>query len=387
MPHQFRHQQARAQLFQHGNEIIGGGRLAGRQVQIVRATRIARRLHAQLAGRVSRQEIALHHAILDDVAADGFHAFFVERRGTDAADHVRIFKDLHVRRQHLRAQGIVQESGLAVQGATRGRLHIGTQQTGRQRRLEQHRTGARAQLARVQARQGAFGGVAADGFRTRHFSGVAHGRIPVVALHLRALAGDGRHGQAVAREWVAADEAARIGGHKVRLLHVHARAFAIRDTRVDGKRGRFGPLGQHDGFLGGNQPGIEQLQVAGGHFQHVRVGQARAIVLGREAGDVVGGVHRGAQGRWREIGGAGIAALLADKHGHAHALVLVLLDRLDLAFSYRHGQAAAFADFDGSVGAARFPRKRQHITGQLLQLLLTMGKYGVVHALFSSESR
>jgi len=174
---------------------------------------------------------------------------------------------------------------------------------------------------------------------------------------------------------------------KMRLLHVHARAFAIRDARVDGKRGRFSPLGQHDGFLGGNQPGIEQLQVAGGHFQHVRVGQARAIVFGRETGDVVGGVHGGAQGGRRKVGGAGIAAFLADKHGHAHALVLVLLDRLDLAFSYRNGQAAAFADFDGCVGAARFPRKRQHITGQLLQLLLTMGKYGVVHALFSSESR
>jgi hypothetical protein len=137
----------------------------------------------------------------------------------------------------------------------------------------------------------------------------------------------------VARKRIAADEAARIGRHEVRLLRMHAGPFAVGHARVDLEGGRLGALGQQDGFLGADAPWVAQAQVARVHFQHVGVGQAGAVVFGGEAGDVVGRVHGGAQGGRGKVGSAGIAAFLADVDRHAHAFVFVLLEGLDFALA------------------------------------------------------
>jgi hypothetical protein len=55
---------------------------------------------------------------------------------------------------------------------------------------------------------------------------------------------------------------------------------------------------------------VEQVQILRIALQQLFLGQAGAIVLGREAGDVVGGFGRGAQRGRREIRRAGIAARL-----------------------------------------------------------------------------
>jgi hypothetical protein len=191
----------------------------------------------------------------------------------------------------------------------------------------------------------------------------------------------------VARKRIAADEAARVGRHEMRLLHMHVGAFGIGHARIDVERRRLGALGQRHRVFGAQVPRIEQLQVARRQFQHVLVGQAGAIVVGGEAGDVVGRFHRRLQRGRRKIGGAGVAAALADEHRHAHTLVLVLLDRLDLALADRHRQTTAFADFDGAIGTALRLGERQHIACELLQLILSVGEMGIAHGLFSSVGR
>ena len=66
---------------------------------------------------------------------------------------------------------------------------------------------------------------------------------------------------------------------------------------------------------------------AGGEV--VRVGQAGGRILGGEAGDVVGRAHRLLDRGAREVGGAGVAAPLADVDRDAERLVAVALDVLE----------------------------------------------------------
>nr|GEU28106.1 putative aminotransferase [Tanacetum cinerariifolium] len=375
LPHQFRDQQPGAQLAQHAHEVVAGGRERGRERQVVRAARVAGGVHAQLARGIRGQEVSLHHAVLDHVARARLHALVVERGRAHGADHVRVFVDLHVRRQHLPAERIDKKRGLAVQRAARRGLHVRAQQTDGQRRFKQYRAGAGGNAAGVQARQRAFGRVPADGLGRRHARRIAHRRVPVVALHVRAAPGDGRHRQRVARKRVAAHEAARVGRDEVGLLHVHARALAVGHARIDGKRGRFRALGQRRRAGRIDVPRIKQLQVGGRQFEQVGVRQPCAVVRSREAGDVVCGLHRGLERGRRKIGRAGVAAPLADVDGDAHALVAVLLDGFDLAFTYRHRQSAAFADIDRAIGAALRFGIPENVLRQLLQLFL------VVHSL------
>jgi hypothetical protein len=78
-----------------------------------------------------------------------------------------------------------------------------------------------------------------------------------------------------------------------------------------------------------------------------------------------------------------MAAALAAVDGHADALVLVLLDGLDLALAHRDRQPATLADLDRRVAGAGFLCNRQHVACELLELILGMGKDGVVHVRFS----
>ncbi|AMP09210.1 peptidase U62 modulator of DNA gyrase domain protein [Collimonas arenae] len=253
----------------------------------------------------------------------------------------------------------------------------------RQRRLEQHRTLARIQLTRVKPRQCTLCSVATDRFRLGQLLRIAHRRVPVVTLHVGALAGNRRYRNGVPRKRIAPHEAARIGADKVRLLGIDAGAFAVGDALVDGKCCRFATFCQFDSFFCSDQPRRAQLQIQRIHFQSINIRQAGAIVFGGEAGDVVCRFDRVLQRFGREIGGAGIAApgmaFLSQVHGDAHALVLILLDGLDATLAHPYRQPAAFADLDRGARGPFFPRITQNVLRKLLQLLLAMNEYGVAH--------
>jgi len=264
-------------------------------------------------------------------------------------------------------------------------LHEAAEQAGGLGRFEQHRALSRVELAAVQACQRAFGGVASDRFGRGQQGGVARRGVPVVALHVPALAGDRRDRDGVARVGVAAREAERVGDDEMRLLGIHAGAFAVGHALVDGKGGGFAAQGQLHGFFCGHEPGVAQLEVAWMHFQHVGFGQAGAIVDRGEAGDVVGGIDRGFERLARKVGRAGVAAAhlaqFAQVDGDAHALVFVLLDGVDLALAHADGQPLPLVNFNQRLGCAFFLCISQHVLGDLLELLLGMGKDGFAHGL------
>ena len=92
------------------------------------------------------------------------------------------------------------------------------------------------------------------------------------------------------------------------------------------------------------------------------VGQAGKRVFGREAGDVVGGLHGLLDGGFGEVRGAGIAPALAQIDGHAQRLVAVALHGLQLALAHADRQAAAL----GSLGARI---RRPQLLGMLQSLV------------------
>ena len=241
-----------------------GPGLARGHGQVVRATRIAGGLHAQLAGRVTGQEIAFHAAPVHHLAGLHTHTLVVERRTALATQHKRVFRDADVGRENRLAQRVEQKAALAVQRAAADGLHKAAQQARSQRRLEQHRAFGGGDLARIQARKGTLGGIAAQSRRVGHFVRVAHGGVPGVALHVVAPPRDGRHRHAVARAGVAAAEAPRVGTEKMRLLRRHPGAFAVGDEAAGLECCSLAGHGQFGRLLAGDGPGVEQVQVATG---------------------------------------------------------------------------------------------------------------------------
>ena len=341
----------------------------------MRAACITGGLHAKLARGIRRQEVALHHAVLHDVTALRAHTLLIERRAAHATRHVRVFLDLHVRREDFLAQRIEQKGRLAIQRPARHGLHERTQQARRQRRLEQHRALARGQPARGQTRQRTFRSILADGFRRGQIGRRALGRIPVVALHMRTRPGDRRGRNEVARIRITGHETARRSQHEVRMLRRDARAIAVADLRAHGKGSGFGSARDFDCGLRIDHPRVVELQVLRMLLQQLFFGQACAIVIRRETRNVVGSLDRGTQRGRREIRRAGVAALLAQHDRHADDLVAVLLNGLDLALAHRDRQALAFGDFRCGIGGAKLACNAQHIGGHLFELFAAVGKH------------
>ena len=119
----------------------------------------------------------------------------------------------------------------------------------RQWRLEQYRHLARLQLARTQAGQRPPGRIVADGFGRRQVARVTLAGVPVVALHVLALAGNRRARKIVARRGVAADKTQAVGGNKMRLLHRYRGPFGVGDHRADIERRLLATAGQFDGVF------------------------------------------------------------------------------------------------------------------------------------------
>ena len=110
--------------------------MSAAQIQVVRATGIARRAHAQFACRISAQEVAIHSTGAHDLPGDGFHALIIKRRAALATEDMRVFMQVNVLGEHLAAQAVGQEGGFAVERATADGLHECPQQSSGQRCFE-----------------------------------------------------------------------------------------------------------------------------------------------------------------------------------------------------------------------------------------------------------
>jgi hypothetical protein len=169
----------------------------------------------ELARGIAAEEIAFQHAGAHDEALARGDAFIVEGRARRALRLERPLLDVHTRREHLLAQAVDEEAGLAIEVAAVHRGDEVADQADRDRRLEQHRRLAGGDLARAQARGGALGGVAAERTRLGDLRRHARAGIPVVALHQALLLGDHRAGEVMPRARIAGDEAEAVGQHKL----------------------------------------------------------------------------------------------------------------------------------------------------------------------------
>ena len=213
------------------------------------------------------------------------HALVVERAAGQPAAHVGDVADLHVRREDLLAEAVEQERSLAVQAAAADRADEMPEQAGRDRRLEQHRHLHGLDLARAQPAHAALARLPPHRFHRLEILGSARDGVPVVALHLVALAGDHRARQAVARARIAAAEARGVGVDEVRLLRRDGRAFRVGDARVHRERRRLARARQLDRVLDRQIPRVVQIEVGQIARQQVGIGQPGAFVGGGEARD------------------------------------------------------------------------------------------------------
>jgi hypothetical protein len=154
----------------------------------------------------------------------------------------------------------------------------------------------------------------------------------------------------------------------MRLLGRDTGAFAVADLFAGGKGRGFTGQGDAQRLFGSDGPGVKQVQigVAVGHV--LRVGQAGHRVLGGEAGDVVGGLHRLADRVGGEVGGGGVAALLSQVDGHAERLVAVALHVLQLALAHRHAQARALGHLGRRIDRAQLPGVAERQVHQVFEL-------------------
>jgi hypothetical protein len=137
----------------------------------------------------------------------------------------------------------------------------------------------------------------------------------------------------------------------VGLLGRYGGAFRVGDAPVHAHRGGFAGLRPLDRFLDAQVPRKQQVGVRDIARQQIRVGQPRALVRGGEARNGQRRLDRLAQRPCGEVRSAGMPALLAEVNRNAHALVAVVLDRLDLAEADRDVVAETFAHL--RLGSAR----------------------------------
>jgi len=115
-------------------------------------------------------------------------------------------------------------------------------------------------------------------------------------LHVVAFAGNGRHGQAVARTGITAPEATRVCAEKMALLGRHSGPFAVGDTAIGLEGGGFATQGQLGGRLTAQVPGVKEVQVRMVMGNVLRLGQASGRVFRREACNVISRLHRALNG-------------------------------------------------------------------------------------------
>ncbi len=200
--------------------------------------------------------------------------------------------------------------------------------------------------------------------------------VPVVALHGVLLAGDDRARNVVARSRVAAHEAQAVGRHEMGLLGRNGGSLGIADQRAGIEGGLLAAAGSLDRLLDAQRPRVVEVEIGAIPGHQCRVGQAGAIVLGGEAGDIERGLDRFAQGLRREVGGAGVALALAGIDRDADALVAIELDGFHLVAAHRHRLPEAFRDIDFAGRRPLVAGVLEHVLGELLQGGESVGKCG-----------
>src|SRR5690606_31895173 len=155
--------------------------------------------------------------------------------------------------------------------------------------------------------------------------------VPEVALHLAPSLRDRRAGQGMPAVRIAAGEASRVGEQELAVARRHRCAIRVAHHRARGEGGGLRLARQRDRAVGVDVPGMEQVRRPVAHGQQFLLGQAGAIVLGRETRDLVRGLDRLAQRAEAEVAAARVTAALADVDRHAEGLVARLLDGLSLA--------------------------------------------------------
>ncbi len=130
------------------------------------------------------------------------------------------------------------------------------------------------------------------------------------------------------------------------------------------------------GLLDAQRPRVVQIEIGAIPGHQRRIGQAGAIVLGGEAGDVQRRLDRFAQCLRREIGGAGVTLALTGIDRDADALVTIELDGFDLVTAHRHRLPEALRDIDLAGRRPLVAGVLEHILGELLQGGEGVGKCG-----------
>ena len=298
---------------------------------------------------------------------------------------MRVFAQVEVRGHRRLAQAAFQEAGLAVQRAARGGLHEGAEQPGGQRSTRTAPAPRRwrpcaTPAATAPARRHSGRPLRAPRGRGRRASSCTSSRAACRVRACRWARRDRRHRQRVPRTGIAAAKAARVAHEEMRLLGTHAGTLGIGDAPIGAERRRFAAQRQRSRRLGIDGPGMEQVEVAlgrSGAGQVGRVGQAGRRVLGREARNVVGRLHRLLDRRARKVRRAGIATALADIDGDAERLVAIALDVLEFAHARRHRQAHPFRHLGAGIAGTGAAAHRQRVFDDLPELVAGVGKAGV----------
>jgi hypothetical protein len=140
----------------------------------------------------------------------------------------------------------------------------------------------------------------------------------------------------------------------MRLLRGHGRTLGILHQRADVEGGLFATPGDVDGGLDRNIPRVEKVEIHGAPGQEPLFRQSGAIVFGGESGNRQCRVHRGPDGREREVRAAGVATALPQIYRDAQSLVAVVLDGFDVLPAHADGVAKALGHIDfAGAGTAR----------------------------------
>jgi len=160
------------------------------------------------------------------------------------------------------------------------------------------------------------------------------------------------------------------------LLRRDRRAFGIADQRAGIESRLLAAARCLDGLFDGQRPRVVQIEVRDILCHQRRIGQAGAIVLSREAGDIECRLDRLAQRLARKVGGAGVALALTGVDRDADTLVAVEFDGLDFVATHRHRLPETFGHIDLAGRRSLGPGVLEHILGELLQGGLGIGKCG-----------
>src|SRR5690606_12588097 len=128
--------------------------------------------------------------------------------------------------------------------------------------------------------------------------------------------------------------------------------------------------------VGIDVPRMEEIRGSVTRGKELLVGQAGAVVLRGEPGDLERGVERFAQRPEAEVAAASVTPTLADVDRDAEGPVARLLDRLDLALADIDVQTAVLGELDHRVGGADRTRVAQGLVGQFPELFLGVLEHG-----------